>query len=85
MEEVIKKIEQVLKTGFPTERTWEWLLDHLLREVEKNKKSRERYKEYFEENKERLYKYHREYRKKHPEYEIRRRERARQKSRTRTD
>lgn len=83
--DVIKQIEEILKTGFPTVRTWEWLLDHLKKEVKKNEKSRERYQEYFEKNKKRLYEYHREYRKKHPEYEIRRRERARQKSRIRTD
>ena len=77
MEEVIRKIAQIQESGFPTPRTFEWLLEYLEKKVEKDRKSRVRYKIYFEENKDKLYKYHRDYRTKHPEYEAKKRERAR--------
>ncbi len=77
MEDTIKKIRDILNTGWPTRRNWLWLLGHLQKKVEKDKRSREKHKAYFQDNKEKIYDYHKKYRLDHPDYENRRRERGR--------
>lgn len=81
-QETIQAIQELLESGFPTPRTEDWLIEHLKKEVVKAKKARSRFQEYFSKNKEKLYDYHRQYRLEHPEYEAKRRERARIKSKT---
>ncbi len=63
-----------------TKRDYEWLATHLGKQIEKIKKNRDKSREYFLKNKERLYAYHRQYRELNPAYEQKRRARARIKS-----
>jgi len=69
--------EKLTKLGWDIEQ----LLCHLDTVIRRQAKDRERHKQYFEKNKKKLYKYHEDWRKKHPEYREKKRIRERNKKR----
>lgn len=62
-QEFISQLDNIL-TQFPQPRDRDWVIKHMLKEVEKAYASLERYKKYFQTNKQKLYAYNREYRNK---------------------
>lgn len=74
MNEFISKIEELLSTGG---KDWKWVYTLVQKYFETKGAKAEKWRKYYFANKDRLNKYQADYRRKHPEYEDRRRERAR--------
>lgn len=75
-EEAVNRILGLLGQ-YKRPKTIEWLIGFIEKDLKKRDKEYAQWGEYYKKNRAKIDTYHKEYRKQHPEYEERRRERAR--------